>query len=329
MKWGILATGTIARKFAQTICQMNGETLFAVGSRNVESAHTFQSEFDVRRAYYSYEALAADPDVDAVYIATPNTLHYENCKLCLKHGKHVLCEKPFTINPDQAQELYALAADRGLFIMEALWTRMLPMYARLRSVIDSGVIGPLRRITVQYGFIAEGTRKDRKFNSALGGGALLDIGIYNLGFLQFVAGNPDKISTEEVHINEYGTDDYSRLCLAYSGGMEAISVQTIGTVLERKATIVGTKGEICLPDFQFAERMVVNGEETAMPFPINGFEYEIMEARRCIREGRCYSSIYTPEDSIALMRQLYDIRMNWGMKFEGEGIKTKGGCGDA
>ena len=318
MKWGILATGTIARKFAQTVSRMDGETPYAVGSRNAERAHAFQSEFDVRRAYDSYEALAADPEVDAVYIATPNTLHYENCRLCLRYGKHVLCEKPFTTNPDQARELYALATDRGLFIMEALWTRMLPMYARLWSVIESGVIGSLRRITVQYGFIAEGARKDRKFNSALGGGALLDIGIYNLGFLQLVAGNPDRISTEEVHINEYGTDDYSRLSLAYPGGVEAKSVQTIGAVLDRRATIVGTKGEIYLPDFQFAERMVVNGEEIAMPFPINGFEYEIMEAGRCVREGKCHSAIYTPEDSVSLMRQLYDIRMSWGMKFDGE-----------
>ena len=324
MKWGILATGTIARKFAQTISRMDGETLCAVGSRDAARAHAFQSEFGVPSAYDSYEGLAADPAVDAVYIATPNTLHYDNCALCLRHGKHVLCEKPFTVNPDQARELYALAAERGLFIMEALWTRMLPMYARLRSVIDSGVIGSLRRITVQYGFIAEGARKARKFNSALGGGALLDIGIYNLGFLQLVAGNPDGISTEEVHINEYGTDDYSRLRLTYPGGAEAKSVQTIGAALDRRATIVGTKGEIYLPDFQFAERMVVNGAETAMPFPINGFEYEIMEAGRCVREGRCHSAIYTPEDSVGLMRQLYDIRMSWGMKFEGErgGLKA-------
>lgn len=190
MKWGILATGTIAKKFASTVEQMGaeGEQIVAVGSRHLESAQAFAQQYGIPRCYDSYEALAADPEVEAIYIATPNTLHYENCKLCLEQGKHVLCEKPFTISPEQARELYRLAEEKHLFLMEAFWIWLLPLYDRLREIITAGTIGELKQITCQYGFVASGARKDRKFDSGLGGGALLDIGIYNLGFLRILTG---------------------------------------------------------------------------------------------------------------------------------------------
>ena len=179
MKWGILATGTIAKKFASTVEQMGaeGEQLVAVGSRHLESAQTFAQQYGIPRCYDSYEALSADPEVEAIYIATPNTLHYENCKLCLEQGKHVLCEKPFTIDPEQAQQLYRLAEEKHLFLMEAFWIWLLPLYDRLREILAAGTIGELKQITCQYGFVASGARKDRKFDSGLGGGALLDIGM--------------------------------------------------------------------------------------------------------------------------------------------------------
>ena len=150
MKWGILATGTIAKKFASTVEQMGaeGEQLVAVGSRHLESAQAFAQQYGIPRCYDSYEALAADPEVEAIYIATPNTLHYENCKLCLEQGKHVLCEKPFTISPEQAQELYRLAEEKHLFLMEAFWIWLLPLYDRLRQILTAGTIGELSRSPV-------------------------------------------------------------------------------------------------------------------------------------------------------------------------------------
>lgn len=285
MNWGILATGTIANKFATTVNAMaaEGERLAAVGSRRAESAKAFAAQYNIPHWYASYEELAADPAVDAIYIATPNALHYENCKLCLEHGKHVLCEKPFTINAEQAKELYALAEKKQLFIMEAFWIRFLPLYAKLQQMLADGVIGTLQTIICQYGFTTEGARRERKFNSALGGGALLDIGIYNLGFLQMV----------------------------------------IGQRLTRMACIVGTKGRITLPDFQYAEHMTLEldgqpPQKLDFPFDVNGFEYQIREVSRCAATGRHHSSIYTPQQSIALTQLMYDIRMAWGMKFEGE-----------
>ena len=318
MKWGILATGTIARKFASTINQLSseGEILTAVGSRSLDSARAFADQFSIPTCYGSYEQLAADPEVEVIYVATPNTLHYENCKLCLKHGKHVLCEKPFTTTPSEAEALYRLADEKHLFIMEALWTRMLPSYMKLRELI--GRIAPVQSITCQYGFVAEGARKDRKFNAQLGGGALLDIGIYNLGFLQHVMGmEPSAIETESVHISEYGTDDFSKLRLTYPGGAVAESIQTIGQVLDRSVHIIGANGSVYLPDFQCCEEIVLNGDEhLRYPFDINGFEYEIRETVRCIHEGKTHSDVYKPQDSIALMKLLYDIRTGWGVEFD-------------
>ena len=295
-----------------------------MGSRHLESAQAFAQQYGIPRGYDSYEALAADPEVEAIYIATPNTLHYENCKLCLEQGKDVLCEKPFTISPEQAQQLYRLAEEKHLFLMEAFWIWLLPLYDRLRQILAAGTIGELKQITCQYGFVVSGARKDRKFDSGLGGGALLDIGIYNLGFLRILTGqDPEKVETKEVHINEYGTDDYSRLALTYPGGCKAESVQTIGQELERNARILGTKGSIFLPDFQHAETMTleVKGKEPEVircPVDINGFEYEIREASRCVKLGRTGSDRYTPQDSLALTRLMYDTRMSWGMKFAGE-----------
>lgn len=140
MKWGILATGTIAKKFADTIRQMGaeGESLAAVGSRRAESAQAFAAAYGIPKWYDSYEQLVQDPEVEAVYIATPNSLHADNCRLCLEHGKHVLCEKPFTLRAEQAQQLYQLAAQKHLFLMEALWTRLLPLYQELQALLAAG-----------------------------------------------------------------------------------------------------------------------------------------------------------------------------------------------
>ena len=211
MRWGILATGSIANKFALTVCSMDSReaSLAAVGSRKMDSAREFAKKYHIPAFYDSYEAMAADPQVEAVYISTPNNMHYENCKMCLNAGKHVLCEKPFTTSVAQAEELYRLAEEKGLFIMEAFWIRFLPQLQHMMGLIAQGVIGEVRHARCEYGFIAKGARKDRKFNSDLGGGALLDIGIYNLGFLHMVMGAAPLSFESNVHISEYGTDDFS------------------------------------------------------------------------------------------------------------------------
>ncbi len=326
MKWGIMATGSIAQKFASTVNRMTdeGEILQAVASRTKESAENFARQHRIPEVFDSYKAMAESDSVDVIYIATPNNMHYENVKMCLLAGKHVLCEKPFTTSAAQAQELYALAEEKGLFLMEGFWIRFLPVLQKMQELIKEGKLGEIRYIRSEYGFVAKGDRKVRKFNPQLGGGALLDIGIYNLGFLNMIMRkNPDSF-TSDVHMTDVGTDDFSVIHLHYSQengqGAEAVATTAIGLDIQRKAAVIGTKGSIYLDDFQKAETMTVSlsdGEEyeIEIPFEINGFEYQIREASNCIREGRTHSGIYTPQMSLQTLSLIDDIRASWNMKF--------------
>ena len=322
MKWGILAAGTIAAKFARTVNAMTaeGETLIAIGSRSLEKAKGFAAEHGIPKAYGSYEELAADPEVEAVYIATPNSLHYENALLCLNAGKHVLCEKPFTTNSEDAKALYEMAQEKGLFIMEAFWIRFLPIYENLLEIIRSEKYGKLRHARCDYGFIAQGARRERKFKSELGGGALLDIGIYYLGFLHMIMGESPESFTSEVHFNEFGTDAFSVLQLCYPRGRTAHALQTIGMQIDRQAALYFDRASIYLPDFQGAFSMTVQpvgGEPYTVECPpdVNGFEYEIREASRCVKNGMPHSDIYRPEDSVAVLGLMDEIRRSWDMRF--------------
>lgn len=324
MKWGILATGKITNKFAQTVIDMKGEeVLSAVGSRRPEAAAKFAAKYGIEHAYGSYEELCSSPYVDAVYIATPNSMHFENAKMCLEAGKHVLCEKPFTTNAAQAEELYRLAEEKGLFIMEAFWTRFLPLLLEMRRLIGEGVIGDVKHARCDYGFVTDDSRKGRKFDSGLGGGALLDIGIYNLGFIHMVMGEAPVHFSSEVNINEYGTDDFSSILLEYPGGRTACVTTAIGLNMPREAAVFGTKGSISIPDHQHAEVMVVrpdNGDayEVKMPFDVNGFEYQIREVNRCVKVGMNTSDILGKDDSLTVLTLMDDIRKSWDMKFSYE-----------
>ncbi len=320
MKWGILATGNIAQKFADTIAQMKdpNEQLLAVGSRSRERGQQFAQEHGVPRFYDSYEALLGDSEIEAVYIATPNRLHAEDCRMCLLAGKHVLCEKPFTMKASQAKELYELAKEKGLFLMEAFWIRFLPMYRQLRALLEKGEIGEIRHAVSHFGFVASGIRRERKLRPDLGGGALLDVGIYNLGFLQMIVRSMPEDFRSEMEKNEFGTDSYSTIYLRYPGGVEGRAVQAADRQIDRLAVITGTDGTITLPDFQHAQTMTVAPKgrdpyEISIPFEVNGFEYEIREVSRCVSNGQGYSSLYTPQENVELLELMENIRASWGM----------------
>ncbi len=207
LNWGILSTGTIAKKFAATMTRLaDSGRVLAVASRSRETAAGFAAEHGIARAYGSYEELVRDPDVDIVYVATPHSLHYENAKLCLEHGKHVLCEKSFAVNAAQAERLFELARGKKLFIMEAFWTKFLPAYGLVAAELAAGTIGEVVHFRAQYGFAPTGARYVRKFDPALAGGALLDIGVYTLGVAAMVLGyRPRRLHSQAV-MGEYGTD---------------------------------------------------------------------------------------------------------------------------
>ncbi len=317
MKWAILATGTIARKFAGTIRSMvsagEDQQLVACASRSQEKAQTFADEFGIPRAYGSYEAMAADPDVEAVYIATPNTMHFENAKMCLNSGKHVLCEKPFTTTKADAEALFALAREKGLFIMEGFWIRFLPVHQKMMELIRDGEIGDVVFARADFGFAVSGARKIRKFDPSLGGGAMLDIGVYNLGFLRMVMQDADPVSYSIVsHMSEYGTDDFSTVQLVYPDGRSANSTVSIGLVMPHTAAVFGTKGAIYFDEFQSVDKMTVapvDKEAYTFESPIlhKGFEYQIREVERCVKAGMNSSDILKPEDTIAVTGLMEDI----------------------
>lgn len=326
MKWGILATGNIASKFANTINQMKdeGQELIACASRTGGKAEDFAKRFDIPKAYTFYEEMLKDSEVEAVYIATPNNLHYSNVKMCLNAGKHVLCEKPFTVTKAEAEELFLLAEAKGLFLMEGVWTYHLPAMKKMQELLRNNVIGDIIYARSDYGFIARGARYARKFDSALAGGALLDIGIYNLAFMRMVMGKENPASfTSKHHINEFGTDDFSTILLEYSNGRTATITTCIGIDMPRNAVIYGTKGRIMLKDFQAADELsvFVDGEEPVVysyPIEKGGFEYEIREASKCIEEGKTCSDVVPPAETLALLDTMMDIRESWGMVFDCE-----------
>ncbi|WP_312560550.1 Gfo/Idh/MocA family oxidoreductase [Anaerospora sp.] len=321
IKWGILSTGTIARKFAATLNQLSdcGE-LAAVASRNTDGANQFASEYIVPKAYSSYSDLARDPDIDVVYIATPHSLHYENAKLCLENGKHVLCEKSFTVNAVQAAELFELAREKNRFIMEAFWTKFLPAYQLLYKTLAEKTIGNITHFRAEYGFAPTGARYIRKFDPLLAGGALLDIGVYAIGVAAMLLGYKPKELYTSALIGEYGTDTFNSIMLTYENGPTAHLVTTIGSIIDPLAVIYGTKGHISLPNFTaLTSFQVTIDNETPYnvdsPFLVNGFEYQIKETERCLLAGVRESTIMTHQNTIDVLALMDKARSSWGLSF--------------
>ena len=318
VRWGVLSTGVIARNFAVTAKAMGDEViLHAVASRSMEKAAAFADEFGIEKRYDSYEALAADPDVDIVYVATPHSRHYEDMKQLIAAGKNILCEKSFTVNAMQAQEIYELAKKKGVFVMEAFWTKLIPLYREVEAWIASGAIGEIRALTAQYGYTT--AREARKFDAQLAGGTLLDIGVYAIGFACMMMGYSFDDVQSQLIMNEQKTDAVDAILLRRGGAVAQLTC-AIGSYMPLHAAVYGTKGRIDIPEFKNPQSaaLYVDGQEPVIinrPFDVNGFEYEIREAMACVREGRLESSLMTAEQSIAVMRMMDEIRRQNGMRF--------------
>ncbi len=213
IKWGILATGRIAHKMAHDLKTIPDAQLVAVGSRSKEKADAFAAEHKVPRAWGSYAAAARDPEVEVVYIATPNDFHAENIRICLEAGKSVLCEKPFTLNAKQAEPLIDLAQAKGVFLMEAMWSRFIPAHRKLHELSWTGALGEIRMVQADFGFRADFDPADRLFNPERGGGALLDLGVYPLALAVRLLGIPDRV-TGFAQLTATGVDEQSGILLA-------------------------------------------------------------------------------------------------------------------
>jgi len=319
-RWGILGPGRIAHRFAQALEAVEGARLVAVASRSSERGRDFAQRYGAPSAYDSNEALAADPDVDAIYIATPHRFHHAQARRCLEAGKPVLCEKPFTVNATQAADLIRLAQARGLFLMEALWSRYLPVYRQVREWLDAREIGEIRLVSSTFCFRPERDPFDRKFSHELAGGALLDLGVYNVSTSQWAIRNDPSAIVALAQMGDTGVDELTTVALAYPG--DVVSQFTCSFLLNaaNTFTIYGTDGFVRIDaDFWSSTRarLSVHGKESVatLPFRRNGFEYEIEEAMSCIRRGKAESEDMPLASTLANMKTMDQIREQIGLRY--------------
>ena len=321
VRWGILGTGNIARQFARGLAELPDAQLVGIGSRTLETAQAFATTFGAAHAHGSYEALAADLDIDVVYIATPHTLHAENSLLCLEAGKAVLCEKPFTLNAAQAQTVVDSARDKTLFLMEAMWTRFFPLFKTFRDLVQKGQIGEPKLLQADFGIVSP-VVQNRLFDPALGGGALLDVGVYPVSLASYLLGTPTAVSSR-AHLGATGVDEQNAVILEHQGGALAVLSSAIRAETPQEALIVGTEGSVrvCAPWWQPMRIILANkdGEETfSSPLPHNGYAYEAAEVMRCLREGLLESPLMPLAETLSIMRTLDTCRTQWGLRYPGE-----------
>jgi len=322
IRWGILGTGSIARKFAQGLRALPDARLVAVGSRRQETADAFGREYDAPNRHASYEALAHDPDVDAIYVATPHSLHRDNTILCLEAGKPVLCEKPFAINDAEAREMVACARERQVFLMEAMWSRFLPAIVELRRLLAEGVLGELQMLTADFGFRAGSANpRSRLFNPELGGGALLDVGVYPVSLASMIFGTPRR-ATSLACIGETAVDEHAGIVLSYDAPRMAVLYTSIRTTTPQEAYVLGANGSIRVdkPWWVPKSLTVSVGEPEQIPctYVGNGYNYEAAEVMSCLREGRLESEIMPLDETVSIIQTLTELRRDWGLRYPGE-----------
>ncbi|HMQ31408.1 MAG TPA: Gfo/Idh/MocA family oxidoreductase [Chloroflexaceae bacterium] len=323
IRWGILSTGGIAAAFVRGLRQLPDAAVAAVGSRTAAAAEAFGAEHGIPRRHGSYEALAADPEVDVIYVATPHNLHAANVRLCLEAGKAVLCEKPFTVNAAEAAAVVALARERGLFLMEAMWTRFRPHMVELRRMLAAGAIGEPRLVRADYGFRSPFNPGHRLFARELAGGALLDVGVYPVSFVHMVLGAPEQV-VSAAHLGETGVDEQMAAILSYPGGRQAVVTAATRTLSPRGAVVAGTEGYITIenpwypPSAMTLHRPEQEPLRVELPPGDGGLSVQAAEVHRCLRAGLTESATMPLDESVAVMTTLDRIRAPWGLRYPGE-----------
>ena len=322
MKIGILGAGNISRMVAPALVALPEIECYAVASRELEKAEAFAREFGFEKAYDSYEALLSDPEVELVYVATPHSHHFAHMMLCLEHGKNVICEKAFTMNAEQAKQVFAAAKARGLYAAEAIWTRYMPSRRMIQDILDSGVIGNPNTLTANLSYVISKVR--RIWDPALAGGALLDIGVYGLNFALMHFGN-DIIRVESsVTKMDTGVDAMEVITLHYRDGRMAVLTHSVYCRSDRMGIIHGDKGYLVVENinnpqsvqvFDVNDKLVTRYE---VPEQVNGYEYEFREAVRCIGEGKLEPDSMPHADTIEVMEMMDSLRKEWGVVYPQE-----------
>jgi predicted dehydrogenase len=320
LRWGILATGGIAHAFTADL-KTAGLTVTAVGSRRPESAREFADQYGIPRSHGSYEELVADPEVDIVYIATPHSHHLPAAALALEHGKHVLIEKPLTLDADQAVAIRDLAADHGLLAMEAMWTRYLPHMVRLREILAAGTIGEVRVLSADHTQNLPTDPAHRLNDLSLGGGALLDLGIYPVSFAWDVLGEPDEVRAT-ARLGETGADTDVAISLRHASGGVSSLLTSSRAAGANAAQIVGTKGRIEIDgvfytptSFRVFDLDGTLVEEFRTEIDGRGMQFQALYAEKLLTEGRIDSDLLPIAESVAIMSTLDEIRGQIGVDY--------------
>jgi len=320
IKWGILGTGRIASVMATALESVDNSELYAVASRDILKADGFASKFNIPVSYGSYEELVEDPEIDVVYIATPHNTHMANTLLALDHNKHVLCEKPLGVNQKEVSIVTEKAAEKKLFLMEALWSRFLPHILKTKELVESGVLGDVKLLTAYFCFKSNNGPEHRHFNKELCGGTILDTGIYNIFLSQLILGTPKRISSM-AGLSDQGVDNTCSYTFGYENDTLAVMHSSFLLNSPVVARIYGTKGKILLEDRWFCPGKVtlINSEGKVETFEFevenNGYQYEASEVVRCILAGKTQSESWSLNDSLKLVQVMDSIRQECGIVY--------------
>lgn len=328
MNLGILGAGRIAATMAETIRQLNQSgnhtvKLYAVAARDLGRAQTFAMENGVGRAFGSYEEMLEDPALDFVYIATPHSHHYQQIKLCADHGKHVLCEKAFTVNARQAQEALSYAKARGVLVTEAIWTRYQPMREKIAEVLASGIIGTPKMLTANLCYAVTG--KERLVRPELAGGALLDVGVYALNFAEMVFGRAQSVQGNCTK-GETGVDLTDSMTLTWQDGKMAVLNAGCNCISDRQGIIYGTQGFLVVENINNPQGYKVYDEQYRLveqadcPAQLTGYEYEVLETADCISRGLLECPSMPHSETVHMMEVMDHLRAQMGIVYPCEGL---------
>lgn len=318
INWGIIGAGRISRTFVNDLKFITGANVVAVASKSIERAKTFAGEYSLNYYYDDYKDLVRNSEVDVVYIGTTHNFHTENMMLCIENNKPVLCEKPFTVNSSEAKKVIDFAAEKKVFVMEAMWSRFSPAYTKVREIIGSGVIGKVKFLSADFGFKAPNNPESRAFNAKLAGGGLLDVGIYPISLAFWVFGkNPQKISTT-ANIGKTGVDEEAAMIFHYDNGAMAILSSAVTTDTPKEAFIVGELGTIKIhTPFFHSKKITLRIESVEKEYNFNyeglGYQFEAMHVMDCLNNRKTESDIMPLKETMDIMITLDKIRKEWNL----------------
>ena len=322
MKIGILGCGVMAETFADTLRQMGEVECCAAASRTLKRAEEFAGKYGFKKAYGSYEELCADPEVELIYIATPHSSHFDIMKLCIRHKKPVLCEKSFTVNAREAEQIREYAEQEQVFVAEAIWTRYMPSRNMIQEIIDSGIIGDISVLTANLSYPI--SHKERIMRPELAGGALLDIGVYGVNFAMMHFGTDIERIESSVRMTDTGVDAMESITIFFRGGRMAVLTHDIYSRSDRKGIFYGEKGYIIVENINNPQSISVYDTEDRLvrrmdvPKQISGYEYEVLECIDAVRSGEKESSSMPLSDSIKVMEIMDQLRGQWGLVYPRE-----------